>query len=58
MNAYCKKRGLVISDWYFGERMETKGANEKVKKYSSKTVCTQSKWANEQTLKTELCIPI
>ena len=22
-NEYCKKRELVISDWYFGERMKT-----------------------------------
>ena len=27
-----KKEGLVIPDWYFGERMETNGAVEKVKK--------------------------
>ena len=27
-----KKRGLVILDWYFGERMETNRAVEKVKK--------------------------
>ena len=27
-----KKRGLVISDWYFGEGMETNSAGEKVKK--------------------------
>ena len=40
--------------------METNSAFEKVTKkkgktkFHSKTVCTQSKWANEQTLKTEL----
>ena len=27
-----KKRGSVISDWYFGKRMETNSAGEKVKK--------------------------
>ena len=38
--------------------METNGAVEKLKKktgmtkYSSKTVCTHSKWASQQTLKT------
>ena len=31
-NAYLKKRGLVISDWYFGKRMETNSLGEKVKK--------------------------
>ena len=29
---HTKKRGLVISDQYFGERMETNGAGKKVKK--------------------------
>ena len=29
---HFEKKGLVISDWYFGERMETNGAGEKVKK--------------------------
>ena len=48
-------------DWYFGERMETNSAGEKVKKerktkFCSKTECTHSKGANEQTLKTELRI--
>ena len=50
-----EKRGLVISDWYFGEGMENDSAGEKVKKgktkFCSKTVCTHRKWANEQTLK-------
>ena len=27
-----KKGGLVISGWYFGERIEMNGAGEKVKK--------------------------
>ena len=27
-----KRGGLVISDWYFGERMETNSAGEKGKK--------------------------
>ena len=31
-NAYLEKRGLVISDWYFGEGMETNSTGEKVKK--------------------------
>ena len=26
---HIKKRGLVILDWYFGERMETNSAGEK-----------------------------
>ena len=52
-----KKRGLVILDWYFGEGMETNSGVEKAKKqkgmtkYSLKTMCTQNKWANEETLK-------
>ena len=29
---HIEKKGLVISDWYFGERIETNGAGEKVKK--------------------------
>ena len=29
---HIEKRGLVISDWNFGEGMETKSAGEKVKK--------------------------
>ena len=43
--------------------METNSASEKVTKkkektkFGSRTVCTHSKWANEQTLKTELRIP-
>ena len=32
MNAYWEKRGLVFSDWYFGEGMETNSAGEKEKK--------------------------
>ena len=32
MNAYWEKRVLVISDWYFGEGMETNSTGEKVKK--------------------------
>ena len=32
MNAYWKKRGLVITDWNFGEGMETNSEGEKVKK--------------------------
>ena len=60
-NAFWEKRGLVISDWYFSKGMETNIAGEKVKKgkkkFCSKTMCTHSKWANEQTLKTELHIP-
>ena len=51
MNVYWKKRGLVISDWCFGEGIETNSAGEKVKKgktkFCSKTMCTHSKWANE-----------
>ena len=31
-NAYWEKRGLVISDWYFSEGIETNSAGEKVKK--------------------------
>ena len=31
-NAYFEKKGLVISDRYFGEGMETNNAGEKVKK--------------------------
>ena len=31
-NAYSKKKGLVILDWYFSERMETNSASEKGKK--------------------------
>ena len=31
-NAYGKKRGLVISGWYFGEGIKTNGAGKKVKK--------------------------
>ena len=59
---HIKKRGgLVISDWYFCEGMETNSAGEKKKRndqISSKTMCTYSKWANEQTLKTELGIQL
>ena len=32
MNAYWEKRGLAISDWYFGEVMDNTSAGEKVKK--------------------------
>ena len=45
-HAHRKKRGLVILDWYFGERMETTSAGLKVKKreerqnFRSKIVCT------------------
>ena len=51
--------GLVIWDWYFSGRMETistkeKGNKKGMSKYCSKTMCTQSKWANKQTLQTEL----
>ena len=31
-NAYLEKKGLIISDRYFGEGMETNNAGEKVKK--------------------------
>ena len=31
-NAYWEKRGLVISDWYFGEGMENNSTGQKVKK--------------------------
>ena len=44
---------------YFGEMMENNSTSEKGKKktkFCSKTMCTHSKWANEQALKTELCI--
>ena len=46
-----------ILEWYFDEGMGTNSAGEKVKKrgmtkFCSKTKCTQSKWANEQTIKT------
>ena len=42
--------------------MESNSASEKKKKkgktkYLSKTMCTHSKWAKEQTLKTEFSIP-
>ena len=29
---HIEKRGLVITDWYFGEGMETNSEGEKVKK--------------------------
>ena len=29
---HIEKRGLVISDWYFGERMDTNSVDERVKK--------------------------
>ena len=29
---HIEKRGIVISDWYFGEGMATNGAGKKVKK--------------------------
>ena len=54
---HIEKRVLVISNWYFGEGMETNSAGKKVKKKKGmtkdylKTVCTHRKWANEQTLK-------
>ena len=31
-NEYLKKRGLVITDWFFGEGMETNSEGEKAKK--------------------------
>ena len=34
-----------------------KGNKEGEDKICSKTMCTHSKWANEQTLKTELLVP-
>ena len=40
---HIEKRGLVISDWYFGEGMVTNGASEKVKKERN-DVCTHSFW--------------
>ena len=50
-NAYWKKRGLFILDWYLGARMAMNSAGEKVKKERN-----DGKWANEQALKTELHI--
>ena len=43
MNAYCKKRGLVIYDRYFGEGMENNSAGGKViKERKDKISCKNS----------------
>ena len=44
-NAYWKKKGLVSSDGYYGEGMETNSAGEKVKK--------RKEWQN---ILQELCV--
>ena len=46
---------ISVKGWIVTEQVR-RDKKERKETFCSKTMCTHSKWANEQILKTELCI--
>ena len=54
--SYSFRTGILVKGWRIIVRVRKIKKKGKTK-FCSKTMCTFSKWANKQTLKTELHIP-